>query len=722
MTTTTTASATGNESAIRIEAPDRDGIVVLWLDVPGKKVNTLSTTLLPQFERAFAELEANANLRGVVIASGKDAGFIAGADIDDLGTVKTAQEGAALSRQAQAAMAKLEALRIPTVAAIHGECLGAGLELALACKGRVASEHRKTKLALPEVMLGLLPGAGGTVRLPKLIGLQAALDMMLTGKNIRADKARKLGLVDNTVPKNQLIDAARKLALDLAQGRKPGPAKKKAPMAKEVQDMLLEGNALGRRVVLHEARKKVMAQTKGVYPAPLRILDVVGKGTFEAEATGFGELLLTPESAGLRHLFHAITHCKKDDISAARPVERVGMLGAGLMGAGVATVLADQGVPVRLKDRDHASIGKALDYARKVYGKARKRKVYGQPGFDERMARLSGGTDWSGFGRCELVVEAVFEDLGLKQKMVAELEQVTKVDGIFASNTSSLPIADIAAKAAHPERVIGMHFFSPVEKMPLVEIIVTPQTSAETLATTVAVARKMGKHVIVVNDCAGFYTTRALVPYMTEAIFQAMDGYALADIDEAATRVGFPVGPVTLMDEVGIDVGLKVMKVMKGAYGDRMEFPPDLSQALVDEGRLGRKASKGFYKYAKGEAIKEDGKKVIDESVYKHLPRGPKTRSADLREMGERLVLGLVNEAALCLQDGTLRDGYSGDLGAVMGIGFPPFEGGPFRYVDRHGASAIVAKLRQFEGKFGKRFKPCQLLVDMAAKGGKFYP
>jgi 3-hydroxyacyl-CoA dehydrogenase/enoyl-CoA hydratase/3-hydroxybutyryl-CoA epimerase len=395
----------------------------------------------------------------------------------------------------------------------------------------------------------------------------------------------------------------------------------------------------------------------------------------------------------------------------------------------VATVLADvssrpgdPGLQIRLKDRDGAAIGRGLDYGRKVFGKARKRKVYGQAGYDERTARISGGTDYAGFGLAEVVIEAVFEDLTLKQQMVADIERLTRVEGIFASNTSSLPISEIAEKAAHPERVIGMHFFSPVEKMPLVEIIVTDKTSPEVTATTVALARKMGKHVIVVNDCAGFYTTRALVPYMTEAVFLAGEGYDLQDIDEAATSIGLPVGPITLMDEVGIDVGLKVMKVMKHYYGDRMQFPPDLSQALVDEGRLGRKANKGFYQYENGKSVLDKGHKVIDAGVYKHLPHGSGKKASNPTEMGERMVLGLVNEAALCLQEGILRDAYAGDLGAVMGIGFPPFEGGPFKYVDRVGARVVVDKLRALAGKHGKRFEPCTLLLQKAAKNEKFYP
>ncbi len=373
------AHAAKNPS-IRLEGPDGDGIATVWIDCQDKKVNTLSVDLMPEFTAVFGKISADPRIKAIVIASGKETGFIAGADIDDLGLVRTAAEGAKLSKNAQDAFRNLEKLGIPTVAAIHGDCLGGGLELALACTARVVSDHRKTKLALPEVMLGLLPGGGGTVRLPKLIGLANALDMMLTGKNIRPSKALKLGLVDAAVPAGKLLESARKLAVDLAHG-KPAHAKKKQNVQEEVQEFLLEGNQFGRRIVLHEARKKVLKQTKGLYPAPLKILDVIGKGTYEAESQGFGELLLTAESHGLQHLFHAITALKKDngpgtDGVKALPVTRVGILGAGLMGAGVGTVLADQGYTVRLKDRDHEAVGRGLDYARKVFGKARKRKVY----------------------------------------------------------------------------------------------------------------------------------------------------------------------------------------------------------------------------------------------------------------------------------------------------------------------------------------------------------
>lgn len=713
------------QAAIRYEAADARGVGVVWIDVPEKKVNTLSVALMPQLEAVFAEAAGDGKLRALVIASGKPSGFIAGADIDDLNDVTTAARGTELSQAGQQAMDRLEGFGKPTVAAIHGDCLGGGLELALACTARVATASEKTKLALPEVMLGLLPGAGGTVRLPRLVGLQAALDMMLTGKNIRAEKALKMGLVDQVVPERSLLTAARDLAAALADGQ-PARKKKKKDIKSMAMEAALEGNIVGRKVVLKQARKMVMKQSKGLYPAPLKILDVVEAGTFAAESEAFGGLLMTAESKGLRHLFHCITALKKNDGPdtdgvAGRDVQRVGMLGAGLMGAGIATVLADKGVTVRLKDIRHEAIGSALDYARKVYGKSVKRKRYNKAGMVQRMGLLSGGIDYAGFADCDVVIEAVLEKLPLKRAMVAEIENRTRKDAIFATNTSAIPITDIAAEAKHPERVIGMHFFSPVEKMPLVEIIVTDKTSPEVTKTISQLSRTMGKHVIVVRDCPGFYTTRVLAPYMIEATFAAIEGNPVDAIDDAATRIGFPVGPITLMDEVGIDVGQKVLETMKAAYSAHMDFPPDDIDKFVAEGRLGRKASRGFYVYEGGKSKTEKGRKIVDEAIYDHLPQGRNLLAPNHDELGERLVLALVNEAVRCYGEGILLDPESGDLGAVMGIGFPPFQGGPFRYVDRFGARNIVARLRALELRYGRRFAPCPTLCEMAESGARFY-
>jgi len=711
---------------IRLEGPDADGVAVIWFDSVGKSVNTLSVSLMPEFDALLDRVINDGSIKAVVLASAKKSGFIAGADIEDLDTVSTAADGAALSRKGQMVMDRMAHLGKPGVAAIHGDCLGGGLEVALSCDARVASNDPKTKMALPEVMLGLLPGAGGTVRLPKLIGLANALDMMLTGKNIRPRRALKMGLVDDVVPPNQLLRAAKKLALKLVSGKKSSGPKKK--FAAKATDAFVDHTPFGRNMALTKAREMVMKQTHGLYPAPLKILSVVESGTFEAEAQGFGELLVSPESAGLRHLFWCITSLKKDDGPGtadveAREVNHVGMLGGGLMGAGIATVLADKDKTVRVKDIRWEAVQGAYKYADRVFGKAAKRKKYSREEADMRRNRISGGLDWAGMATADVIIEAVPEILDLKKQQIAEIEKRTKRDAIFATNTSALPITEIAEGAKHPERIIGMHFFSPVEKMPLVEVITTAKTDPAVTKTISQLARTMGKHVIVVNDGPGFYTTRALAPYMTEAMHLALQGYDPLDIDEAATRVGFPVGPITLLDEVGIDVGAKVTGTMQKYFGERMEFPDDTAtKAFLEEGRVGKKASKGFYVYEDGKSkMNKAGRKIVDPGVRKHLPSIVEERTPEWDVMSDRLVLSLLNEAVHCLHDGVLNDPHSGDLGAVFGIGFPPMSGGPFRYADTRGIGACVERLNELAEKFGPRFKPCELLVTMAKDGTTFY-
>ncbi len=715
---------TETNAQIRLEQPDANGVAVVWIDMPDSKVNVLNTDTLPEFNALMTEVKANRSIKAVVIASGKENNFIAGADISMLNTVTSVSDGVELSKQGQQAMNDLASFPVPEVAAIHGDCLGGGLELALACTARVASDSPKTKMALPEVMLGLLPGAGGTRRLPKLIGLAEALPMMLTGKNIRARKALKMGLVDKVVPRVWLLDEAKKFAAELASKRLPVPARKaKGNWTAQMTRWAMDSLGPVQNLVFNKAVEGVMKQTKGLYPAPLKIIDVLKADTDDAEAQGFGELLMTPESQGLRHLFHCITHLKKDDGDHtenvdARSVHHVGILGAGLMGGGIGTVLVDKGITVRMKDISYDGIQTAMGYANTYFSKAVKRRRYPKAGRDERMNRLSGGLDYRGFAHADVVIEAVPEILELKQDMVLQIEELTHKDAIFATNTSSLPITEIAAKAKHPERVIGMHFFSPVEKMPLVELIVTEYTSSEVTKTVSKLARKMGKHVIIVNDCAGFYTTRALAPYLTEAIFMLLEGYDALDVDQAAMEAGFPVGPITLLDEVGIDVGAKIIRVMQKYYGDRMQFP-DMTTIdnFIAEKRFGKKNSKGFFVYENGKSKMVNGKKVVDQTIKRHLPKveARNTNIESRKLLAKRLKFIFMNEAMHCLEEGILRDPEAGDLGAIMGIGFPPFTGGPFALMDSIGTNKVVFDLDDYAAKFGSRFSPPKLLRELAA-------
>ncbi|HEY8208823.1 MAG TPA: 3-hydroxyacyl-CoA dehydrogenase NAD-binding domain-containing protein, partial [Myxococcaceae bacterium] len=459
---------------------------------------------------------------------------------------------------------------------------------------------------------------------------------------------------------------------------------------------------------------------------PERALEVIRAGLeggmragLEAEATAFGELVISDVSKRLVEIFFATTALKKDNgvkdpTVKAREVRKVAVLGGGLMGGGIAYVTANNmGLPVRLKDKDDAAVGRALQHIHGLFDERARRRSLTAREAAAKMSLVTSGTDYSGFKSADLIIEAVFEDLELKHRVIRESEAVVREDCIFASNTSSIPITRLAQGAGRPERVIGMHYFSPVNKMPLLEIITHKGTADWVTATCVEVGKKQGKTVIVVNDGVGFYTSRILGPYMNEAAFLLSEGADIAELDQALVEFGFPVGPITLLDEVGIDVAGKVGKIMVDAFGDRMT-PPETTAKVLADGRMGRKNKKGFYTY--------DGKKKqVDESVYALLPHGKDRKHLDGQEMAERCTLQFLNEALLCLGEGILRSPRDGDIGAVFGLGFPPFLGGPFRYVDSLGPAKVLERMESWQKKVGNRFAPAPLLVETVRAGKKIY-
>ncbi len=707
-----------------------NGIGHIVIDVVEDTMNTLKAQFVEQITELLAEVKANQSIAGLVISSGKKDSFVAGADISMIDQCQTAAEATALSRQGQMIFDQLEQLNIPVVAAIHGPCLGGGLELAMACHQRVCTDSPKTVLGLPEVQLGLLPGGGGTQRLPKLVGIQKALDMMLTGKQLRAKQALKSGLVDDVVPESILLATAEKMALS---GKKSSK-KQRATLAQK----LLEHNPIGRSVLFSQAEKTVLAKTKGNYPAPLKIIDCVRTGVeqapakgYQVEANHFGALAITAESKALRQLFFATTEMKKEQgVAGVTPeaVNKIGVLGGGLMGGGIAYVSAIKAkLPVRIKDISHQGISNALRTSYNNLSRQVERGFMRKTQMQSQLARITGTTDYSGFADVDMVIEAVFEDLELKQQMVADVEQHCKSSVIFASNTSSLPIGQIAAKAKRPEQVIGLHYFSPVDKMPLVEIIPHAKTSDQTISTTVALAKKQGKTPIVVKDCAGFFVNRILAPYMNEAANLLLAGEPIDKIDRALVNYGFPVGPLQLLDEVGIDVGSKIGPILERELGERFA-PPAAFERLIADKRLGKKVGKGFYQYQQPQGlmdklsalVKRSSGKAVDESVYSLLDIVPQGRLAPT-EIAERCVYQLLNEAMRCLDEGIIRNTRDGDIGAIFGIGFPPFLGGPYRLIDQIGAQHIVAKLTQWQQQFGDRFAPSEALVKLAESGNKLY-
>jgi len=696
-----------------------DGVAVVRIDTPGHRQNTLDRALIDAASRVLDELEADRGVRGVIFASGKPGSFIAGADIEMIRECPDAAAVAELARTGQRILARIAGLRVPAVAAIHGVCLGGGLELALACGARVASDDPATRLGLPEVQLGLLPGTGGTQRLPRLVGLPAALDLMLTGRQVDSRRALRLGLVDERVPAAILEDAAARIALGEAPPRRRG-------LRARLLRWASTDNRPGRRMVLARARKATAAKTRGNYPAPPRILECTARGLDDgveaglaAEAEAFGGLAMTAEARALIGLYFDSTASKKDPgVDGAsvepRPVRRIGVLGGGLMGAGIATVSADRaGVAVRLKDVRPEGLANAVRHlAQHVEGRRRRRSISDFEAALHRR-RLTTTLDWSGFQGLDLVIEAVFEDLALKHRMVADVEAGGGPGIMFASNTSSLPMSRIAEGAAHPERVVGMHYFSPVERMPLLEVIPHRGTAPEVVATAVAFGRAQGKTPIVVGDGAGFYVNRILAPYLNEAMLLVAEGVAIDRIDRALLDFGFPVGPFKLLDEVGIDVCAHVAPILHEAFGERMT-PPQGMEQMVAAGRLGRKSGRGFYRWHGRKAGRE-----VDDTVYGVLGVRP-GQVIGAEAIVDRTVLPMVNEAVRCLDEGILRNARDGDLGAVFGIGFPPFRGGPFRYLDVRGAATVAGRLQDLEATHGGRFAAAPGLARRMAETGPF--
>ncbi|MEX6284314.1 fatty acid oxidation complex subunit alpha FadJ [Providencia hangzhouensis] len=699
-----------------------ENVGVIFIDVPNEKVNTLKAEFAEQFLAILQQAQSTSGLKGLVITSGKKDNFIAGADISMIAGCENKAQTSELSKAGHVLFDKIDNYPLPIIAAIHGACLGGGLELALACHARVCSNDNKTKLGLPEVQLGLLPGSGGTQRLPRLIGIPHALDLMLTGRQLKAKQALKLGLVDDVVPESILLDVAVKMV-------KKGGVQRPAI---HWQQRLLSSKLL-RNKVFDSAKQKALSKTKGHYPAPEKIIHVVKTGMnkglqagYAEEAKAFGELVMTPESAALRNLFFAVTALKNETGAQATPlkINQVGVLGGGLMGGGIAYVTAFQGkLPVRIKDISDKGVTQALRYSWDLLTqRVIKRRLLAR----ERaavMARVSGTLSYQGLENANVIIEAVFEDLALKQKMVAEVEKMSKQQAIFASNTSSLPIHQIAQNATHPEKVIGLHYFSPVDKMPLVEVIPHQHTDETTIATVVALAKRQGKTAIVVGDDAGFYVNRILAPFLCEAAQCLVEGESIEHIDRALVEFGFPVGPFNLLDEVGIDVGTKILPILVERFGERFKAP-DLLDKVVKDDRKGKKNGKGFYEYGhhtnKLWFWKKANKRQVDKTIYSLIGVVP-NNTLTKADIAQRCVMMMLNEAARCLDENIIKSARDGDVGAVFGIGFPPFFGGPFRYMDSLGIAKTVETLNNLAVKYGDKFEPCELLCNMAENNQTFF-
>ena len=671
-----TTTDTPNEATHWTLSVDNDHVGWLTLDKVGTSTNTLSRPVLEDLARALDEIKGRA-LRGLVLRSGKKNGFIAGADITEFTQLTSATEGYDLVRAGQTIIARLEALPIPTVALIHGFALGGGLELALACRYRIAADDGRVSLGLPEVQLGIHPGFGGTVRAPRLIGVRRALDLMLTGRPVRADEALKMGLVDSVIAPGSLETEARRFIANR-------PARRRAPFV----DRLL-ALAPVRPFVIRGVRKTVEARARpDHYPAPYAMLDLWrrhgahGEVSYDAEARSVAALFVSPTAKNLIRVFFLQNRLKSLG-RVPSGIERVHVVGAGVMGGDIAAWCAIRGLEVTLQDREQRFIDGALERARVTLGKRLKDPAQATAASQRLKADLGG----DGVLGADLVIEAIVEQAEAKRALYASLEPRMKPDAILATNTSSLMLEGLGARLARPGRLVGLHFFNPVAKMPLIEVIHGPSSDEAVVARLVAFTKQLDKLPLPCRSAPGFLVNRVLFAYLREALRLAGEGVPKETIDEAALAFGMPQGPVELADTVGLDVALRVAEVL-ATDGDRAGL--EGLRSLVEAGKLGRKSGQGFYAWVDGKAVRS----------------GPANLTAAPADLGDRLMLPLVNEAVACLREGIVSDRDLLDAGVIFGTGFAPFRGGPLQYAASRGPAAIVSRLNELAAVHGPRFTP----------------
>jgi len=709
-------------SAFRLAV--EDALAILTFDLPGEKVNKFSTPVMEELSSWIDRLSAAADVRALLLRSGKPQIFIAGADVREIEALRTPEEGKTASAVGQRIFERWARLPFPTIAAIHGACLGGGTELALACDFRVCSDSPKTRIGLPEVNLGILPAWGGTQRMPRLVGLADALDLILTGKQIDGKRAARIGLADAVVPEAIFAQWSAAFARGKFGARKPRGRRRK----RTAGDLFLESNPVGRAILFRKARASILARTHGHYPAPIEALEAVREGYgrriddgFAAENVHIGHLIATPIQKNLLRIFFWTEEVKKETGAVnptvlPRPVRRIGVLGAGVMGGGIAQLAADKGFPARLKDIAPEPLAHGFRAAAEIWREKVARRRMTRSEFQKKMSLISGGLDYAGFAQADVTIEAVVEKLDVKRAVLREWEHAVGEEAIFASNTSTLPITRIAAAAEHPARVAGMHFFNPVHRMPLVEVIRGEKSSDETIATIFDLARKMGKTPVVVRDAPGFLVNRILAPYLSEAVRLLEEGCRIEQVDSVMTNFGMPVGPLALLDDVGIDVAAKGGATLAEAFPERLPVAGNF-EILLHQGRLGRKTGRGFYRYRGTKREKPDPEGIVA------VPKG--AAPADLHPPGvieARLLMPMINEAAFCLEDGIVAEPSKVDLAMIFGTGFPPFRGGLLKYADDLGIDRVVNRLEDLAERLGARFSPSPLLRTMAESRKTFYP
>lgn len=713
---------------------ENNGIAKLTFDLPNEKVNKLSSLVLFELNEILNEIANNKKIKILQILSGKKDNFIAGADINEIKDLIDEKEALQKVSQGQEILTKIAKLPFSTIAVINGSCLGGGLELALACQYRVGVISKKTILGLPEVNLGIIPGFGGTQRLPELLGLEESLKIILSGKAIDSSKAFKIGLIDMAIHPEFLEAKLEEFSEEILKNPLKNSylnIRNQAKKKRFIQEILF----LKKYLIFSYTKKQLWEKTKGHYLAPFYALEVVkrtyrstyGNRGFRCEREAFSELVIGEISKNLITIFFTNEALKKDYnsdlVTKDYKINDCGLLGAGVMGGGIAWLFANNDIKIRIKDISQNAIALGYNQILKIFNSLKKIRKLKTSEVNMKMANISTGLDYTGFGNADLVIEAVIENMAIKQRTLQEVEQFVRPDCLIVSNTSSLSITKMAESLANPSRFAGMHFFNPVNRMPLVEIIRHPSTSDETIAKLVNITRSIGKTAIVVKDVAGFLVNRILLPYILEATYIAELGAGVVEIDKALEKFGMPMGPFILADTVGIDVGVKVMHSLSQAYGLRMQISEFMNAFDNQKELLGKKTNKGFYLHdSKKSQTKPKYNPQIDD-ILKQVRQKNKDIISDFteQEISERCMLVMINESAKCLEEGVVKNANYLDYAMITGAGFPAFRGGILRYADKIGISYIVEKLQKLEGQFGQRYQVSDLLINMANRQQKFY-
>ncbi len=740
-----------------LEVESDTGIATLTFDSPDSSVNTFTREAITELDAQLSEIErrsAGGEISGVIFAGAKKHNFIAGADIPLIEAITDSSEGESAAPAGQANLARIQALPVPTLAAINGSCLGGGLELALACDYRTAADSPKTVIGLPETQLGVIPGWGGTFRLPRTVGWAQGTKMILAGSTIDSGRALKYGLVDMVYPPAFFHEWTRALFRrivtsggdqDLAGNRKK---------ARRRRSWWLERTPIGRRIIFGTARKDVLKKTGGHYPAPLEAINVLRRTTGGAltnraarrrahrkEAAAFGRLATTDISTNLIRLFFARERAKRQEVlahaRADRPVTRAAVLGAGVMGGRIAWLFSNRDIPVVMKDIAWNAVHTGYRSAKDVYEQLKQRHKLDDRQINLKLNKIHGAVEYRSIGHPDIVVEAVVERMEVKKSVLAELEEHISDDTIVVTNTSALSIDEMASAMRRPERFAGMHFFNPVNRMPLVEVIRGKATDEAVIGDVTALALRLGKTPVVVTDTPGFLVNRLLLPYLNEAAVMLSEGIDYPAADRLFTEFGMPMGPYTLLDEVGIDVGFHVAETLHHAFGERMATAPALDSIAEDPQLLGKKSGAGFYTYAHGKQqapnprMKEALRRALVGRAGSDMQRSDTSGSAgegrgggsalSPQDIFDRGMLNMVNEAAYALEETVVGSPEELDLAMIMGTGFPPFRGGLLRWADTLGPRAIRDRLRELTDQYGPRFAPAPLLTRLAEEGRSFY-